>query len=54
MAVQFDVNYTYSHSFDISSDSYRINNEGGLGGQVINPWSPNALRRPRTSTYAIR
>ena len=42
--VQFDVNYTYSHSFDISSDSYRINNEGGLGGQVINPWSPNALR----------
>ena len=41
---QFDVNYTYSHSFDISSDSYRINDEGGLGGQVINPWSPNALR----------
>jgi hypothetical protein len=42
--VQFDVNYTYSHSFDISSDSYRIDDEGGLGGQVINPWSPNALR----------
>jgi hypothetical protein len=42
--VQFDLNYTYSHSFDISSDSYRINDEGGLGGQVINPWSPNALR----------
>jgi hypothetical protein len=41
---QFDFNYTYSHSFDISSDSYRINDEGGLGGQVINPWSPNALR----------
>jgi Carboxypeptidase regulatory-like domain len=42
--VQFDLNYTYSHSFDISSDSYRINAEGGLGAQVINPWSPNALR----------
>ena len=41
---QFDLNYTYSHSFDISSDSYRINDEGGLGGQVINTWSPNALR----------
>lgn len=42
--VQFDLNYTYSHSFDISSDSYRINAEGGLGGQVINPWDPKALR----------
>jgi hypothetical protein len=42
--VQFDVNYTYSKSFDISSDANRINAEGGLGGQVINPWSPKALR----------
>jgi hypothetical protein len=42
--VQFDLNYTYSHSFDISSDSYRINAESGLGGQVINPWNPKALR----------
>lgn len=42
--VQFDFNYTYSHSIDISSDSYRINAEGGLGGQVINPWNPKALR----------
>jgi hypothetical protein len=42
--VQFDLNYTYSHSFDIASDSYRITSEGGLGSQVINPWSPNALR----------
>jgi hypothetical protein len=42
--VQFDLNYTYSHSIDISSDSYRINAEGGLGGQVINPWDPKALR----------
>jgi hypothetical protein len=50
--VQFELNYTYSHSFDISSDSYRINDEGGLGGQVINPWSPNALRA--SSDYDLR
>ena len=42
--VQFDLNYTYSKSFDISSDANRITAEGGLGGQVINPWQPRALR----------
>lgn len=42
--LQFGFNYTYSKSFDISSDAYRINDEGGLGGQVINPWNPKALR----------
>jgi hypothetical protein len=42
--VQFDFNYTYSKSFDISSDANRITAEGGLGGQVINPWNPKALR----------
>lgn len=42
--LQFDVNYTYSHSIDISSDANRITDEGGLGGQVINPWNPNGLR----------
>jgi hypothetical protein len=41
---QFQVNYTYSKSIDISSDANRINDEGGLGGQVINPWNPKALR----------
>ncbi len=40
----FDLNYTYSHSLDISSDANRIGAEGGLGGQVINPWDPTALR----------
>jgi hypothetical protein len=44
--MQFDVNYTYSKSLDISSDAYRINDEGGLGGQVILPWDPQALRGP--------
>jgi len=42
--LQFDFNYTYSRSFDISSDANRITSEGGLGGQVINPWQPKALR----------
>lgn len=44
--LQFDFNYTYSKSFDISSDAYRIDDEGGLGGQVIKPWQPKALRAP--------
>ena len=42
--VQFDLNYTYSKSIDISSDASRINAYGGLGGQVINSWAPNLLR----------
>jgi len=42
--LQFDFNYTYSKSMDISSDANRITAEGGLGGQIINPWSPKALR----------
>jgi hypothetical protein len=42
--LQFDFNYTFSKSLDISSDANRITAEGGLGGQVINPWNPTALR----------
>lgn len=42
--LQFDFNYTYSKSLDISSDANRIGAEGGLGGQVIDPWNPEALR----------
>jgi hypothetical protein len=41
---QFDFNYTYSRSFDVSSDANRITSEGGLGGQIINPWQPKAER----------
>jgi hypothetical protein len=44
--LQFDFNYTYSKSIDISSDANRIDSEGGLGSQVINPWNPQALRGP--------
>jgi len=39
-----DFNYTYSKSIDLSSDAERIVPWGGLGGQVINSWDPNALR----------
>jgi hypothetical protein len=42
--LQFTFNYTYSKSIDLSSDAARIGPHAGLGGQVINAWSPNALR----------
>jgi hypothetical protein len=42
--LQFDLNYTYSKSMDISSDANRIGAEGGLSGLVINPWNPKSLR----------
>ena len=42
--VQFDFNYTYSKSIDISSDAERIDAYSGLGGQIINSWSPKQLR----------
>jgi hypothetical protein len=42
--LQFDFNYTYSKSIDLSSDAERIGEWGGLGSQVINSWDPNALR----------
>jgi hypothetical protein len=42
--VQFDFNYTFSKSIDISSDATRIGAWGGLGGQIINSWNPNAMR----------
>jgi len=42
--VQFDFNYTYSKSIDISSDAERIDAYSGLGGQIINSWAPKQLR----------
>ncbi|OLB40138.1 MAG: hypothetical protein AUH11_02520 [Acidobacteria bacterium 13_2_20CM_57_17] len=42
--VQFDFNYTFSKSIDISSDATRIGAWSGLGGQIINSWDPNAMR----------
>ncbi len=41
--IQFDVNYTFSKSTDISSDAERIAPYSGLGGQIINAFSPNQL-----------
>lgn len=43
--VQFDFNYTYSKSIDLSSDAERVGAFGGIGGnQVINSWSPYQFR----------
>jgi hypothetical protein len=45
--LQFDVNYTYSKSFDISSDATRVTFNGGLQsglGGIINSWNPNEQR----------
>lgn len=45
--VQFDFNYTYSKSIDLSSDAERQGVFGGIGGnQIINSWSPFQFRAP--------
>lgn len=43
---QFDFNYTWAKSIDLSSDAERITPWGGAGGQVINTWDYKALRAP--------
>jgi hypothetical protein len=42
--VQFDFNYTYSKSIDQQSDAERVDAWSGLSGNIINSWSPDALR----------
>ena len=43
--LQFDFNYTFSKSIDIASDAQRVQGiTGGLGGQIINSWSPEQHR----------
>jgi hypothetical protein len=42
--IQFDFNYTFSKSIDVFSDATRVGAWGGLGGQMINAWTPNAMR----------
>jgi hypothetical protein len=42
--VQFDFNYTYSKSIDLSSSAERIAVDGGLSGSIINAWNPYQLR----------
>jgi len=49
---QFDANYTYSKSIDLSSDATRIDWVGGLGGQITNAWDPAQNKGP--SDYDLR
>ncbi len=44
--VQFDVNYAYSKSIDLSSSAERVGPWSGLaqGSNIINSWVPNQLR----------
>jgi hypothetical protein len=45
--VQFDLNYTWSKSIDLTSDAVRVNPNGGLAsgvGGIVNTWNPNQLR----------
>ncbi|MHB8753889.1 MAG: outer membrane beta-barrel protein [Candidatus Acidiferrales bacterium] len=43
--LQFDFNYTYSHSIDWASDAERINVNSGTGpGGIINAWIPGQMK----------
>jgi hypothetical protein len=45
--LQFDLNYTWSKSIDLTSDAVRVSPNGGLStgiGGIVNTWSPNQLR----------
>ncbi len=42
--VQFDFNYTFSKSIDLSSDAERVGTIGGTGAQIQNAWSPYQFR----------
>ncbi len=46
--MQFDVNYTFSKSIDLSSSAERVlpynGVGGGISGNIINTWSPNQQR----------
>ena len=46
--VQFDVNYTYGKSIDLSSSAERVQPwngvGGGISGNIINSWDPNQQR----------
>ena len=53
--LQFDLNYTYSHSIDMGSDAERIGDLGGPGDQIYNAWNPMLQRATSTfdTTHAI-
>jgi len=41
--LQFDINYSFSHSIDIGSDAERVGTFGGLSA-IINTWAPQQLK----------
>lgn len=41
--LQFNVNYTYSTSFDLASDAESVGEWAALSGNVVNPWMGNQL-----------
>ena len=44
--LQFDVNYTYSTSFDLASDAESVGEWSALSGDVVNPWMGDQLSGP--------
>ncbi len=50
--LQFDFNYTYSHSIDEASDAERVGTWGGLGGWITNAWDP--LQGKAASDFDLR
>ena len=44
--LQFNVNYTYSSSFDLASDAESVGEWSSLSGNVVNPWMGNQLSGP--------
>ncbi|MFZ0638317.1 MAG: carboxypeptidase regulatory-like domain-containing protein [Candidatus Acidiferrales bacterium] len=44
--LQFNVNYTYSTSFDLASDAESVGEWSGLSGEVVNPWMGDQLSGP--------
>jgi len=41
--IQFNLNYTYSTSFDLASDAESVGEWAALSGNVVNPWMGNQL-----------
>ncbi len=44
--LSFNVNYTYSTSFDLASDAESVGEWGSLSGDVVNPWMGDQLSGP--------
>lgn len=44
--LQFNVNYTYSTSFDLASDAESVGEWSSLSGNVVNPWMGDQLSGP--------